>query len=119
MHDFVVREGQNVVFAERVGDGKRQFVVHALAEERVGLDVRQRVVHPAHIPLVVEAQSAEGRRHRHHRERRAFFRDHDHAGVSGQHRFIQGLQKVHRFQVDFAAELVALPLALSAVVIEV
>src|SRR5437868_12990815 len=35
VHDFVVREGQNEIFAERVDERKSNFVVFVLAVDRI------------------------------------------------------------------------------------
>lgn len=75
VHDFVVRKRQYIIFAVCVRQCERQFVVHFLPEKRIGLDIRQGIVHPTHIPLEIEAQPADVGRHRYHRIRRAFFRN--------------------------------------------
>ena len=45
------------------------------------LQVLQRVVHPAHVPLEAEAEAAEIRRPRHHRPGRGFLGDGLHVGM--------------------------------------
>ena len=58
MHHFVVADGQHKVLAERIEEAEGNLVVVACAEERIGLHVAEHVVHPAHVPLEVEAQAA-------------------------------------------------------------
>ena len=55
VHDFIVADGQDEILAERVEEAERDLVVVARTEERVGLHVAEHVVHPAHVPLEVEA----------------------------------------------------------------
>ena len=58
VHDLVVRKRQNVIFRERIHEREGDLVMHVLTEERVGRAVAQHVVHPAHVPLKVEAETA-------------------------------------------------------------
>ena len=64
MDDLVVRQRQDEVLAERVDEAERQLVVVVAAVDRVLLEVLQRVVHPAHVPLEAEAEAADVRRPR-------------------------------------------------------
>ena len=59
MDDLVVRERQDEVLAEGVDQAEGQLVVVVAAVDRVLLEVRQRVVHPAHVPLEAEAEAAD------------------------------------------------------------
>ena len=70
VHDLVVRIGEDEVFRKSVHHGKRQLIVAALAEQRIGREIVERIVHVAHVPLEAEAESADGGRHSHHRIRR-------------------------------------------------
>ena len=60
MHDFVVREGKHEVLAERrrAANVKVMLVVETPVHG-VHLRVTQRIVHPAHVPLKAEAETAE------------------------------------------------------------
>ena len=80
VHDLVVRERQDEVLRERVHERERDQVVVVAAIQRVERHVAQRVVHPAHVPLEVEAEAAEVHRPRHAGERRGFLRHRQHAG---------------------------------------
>jgi hypothetical protein len=61
VHDLVVRERQDEVLGERVHERERQLVVMPAAVDRLVLEVRERVVHPAHVPLEAEPEPAEVR----------------------------------------------------------
>ena len=58
VHDFVVRQRQNEVLGECVVQAEQDLVVMMLAVDRILADVVQRVVHPAHVPFVAEAEAA-------------------------------------------------------------
>ena len=65
MHDLVMAQRQNKSFGEAIGHGEGQLIVVIGAEWEIRLTVFQRIVHPAHVPLIVEAQTAGGRVPRH------------------------------------------------------
>src|SRR5258707_589781 len=53
--DLVVRERQHEVFGESVEHGEGELVLVVLAMDRVGGEISEGVVHPAHVPLETEA----------------------------------------------------------------
>ena len=53
--DFVVADGQHKILAESVEEAESDLAMVASTEERVGLHVAEHIVHPAHVPLEVEA----------------------------------------------------------------
>ncbi|MNI61283.1 hypothetical protein D3C73_1165460 [compost metagenome] len=55
---FVVANGQQEVLREGVDQGERDGAVVPFAVDGVFGDVLERVVHPAHVPLETEAESA-------------------------------------------------------------
>ncbi len=61
VHDLVVRERQDEVLRERVDQREGQVPVVVPAEDRILLHVLQGVVHPPHVPLVGEPETAEVR----------------------------------------------------------
>ena len=75
VHDFIVRQRKHEVLGERVHHAERQIVVVILAMDGIVREVAQRVVHPPHVPLHAESQSAHIRRPRHHRPRRRLLGD--------------------------------------------
>ena len=57
MHNFVVRQRQHKVLVECVDQAKGHLAMVVSAMNGVTRHVGQRIVHPAHIPLVVKAQA--------------------------------------------------------------
>ena len=89
VHDLIVRERQDVVFGKGVHEREGDLVVHVLAEERVRRAVAQHVVHPAHVPLEVEAQTAVVTRLGHHRPCGGLLGDHHNVRMIGQDVFVE------------------------------
>lgn len=81
MHDLVVAQRADKVLGKGVHNGEREQAVVAGAPRKIGLHVVQGVVHPAHIPLVVETQAAVLRRIGHERPRGGLLGHHHHVGV--------------------------------------
>ena len=81
VHDLVVAQRADEVLGKGVHDGEREQPVVAGAPRKIGLHVVQGVVHPAHVPLVVEAQAAVLRRIGHERPRGGLLGHHHHVGV--------------------------------------
>ena len=81
------------------------------APRKIGLHVVQGVVHPAHVPLVVEAQAAVLRRIGHERPRSGFLGHHHHVGVVGLHGAVDLTDKRTGVQVLLGSVLVELLLA--------
>ena len=117
--DLVVADGQHKVLAEGIEEAEGDFVVVACAEERVGLHVAEHIVHPAHVPLEVEAEASVRSRLCDHRPCGGLLRDHVFVGVAAQNRVVELLQEGHCLKVLLAAVLVRLPLALLAVVVQI
>ena len=80
MHDLVVAERQDEALVVRVQQRERHLVVVVATVDRVEGHVAERVVHPAEVPLVTEAQPARRCRRRHARPRRRLLGDHQHVG---------------------------------------
>ena len=119
VHDLVVGKRQDEVFAERVQHRERDVVVVPLPVDRVLVGVVQHVVHPAHVPLVGEAQTAQVHRPADPRKRRGLLRRRDRARMIAVRQRVQLLQEADGVEVFVAAELVGDPLALVARVVEV
>ena len=119
MHDLVVRQRQHEVLAERVHQAEGELVVVVAAVDRILLEVAERVVHPAHVPLEAEAEAAEVGRPRHARPGRGLLGDRHGAGVAAVDHLVELLEERDRVEVLAPAELVRQPLALLARVVEV
>src|SRR5680860_734888 len=83
------------------------------------LEVVERVVHPAHVPLEAETEAPQVDRTAHSRPRGRFLGDHHHAGVLTVDDGVQLLEEVDRLEVFAPPELVRDPVALLAGVVEV
>ena len=88
------------------------------AEQRVGCGVRQRVVHPAHIPLEGKPKPTAVKRG-HIAPRGGFLRDHHHIRIPVADGAVQFAEKGDCFQIPVVAVNVWRPLAGLAVVIEI
>ena len=119
VHHLVVADGQHKVFAEGVEEAEGDLAVVAGPEERVGAHVADHVVHPAHVPLEVEAQAPILGGLGDQRPCGGFLGDHELFGVAAQDGAVQLAQKGDGLQVLLAAVPVGLPLAVPAVVVEV
>ncbi len=119
VHDLVVAERQHEVLAPRVDQAEREVVVVPRAVHGRLAEVLERVVHPAHVPLLAEAQAAVVDRPRHAAPRRRLLGDGEDAGdVAVQHR-VHLPQEVDGLEVLPPAVAVGDPLALLAGVVEV
>ena len=119
MHDLVVRQRQDEVLGERVDQREGQLVVVVAAVDRVVLEVLERVVHPAHVPLEAEAEPAQVGRPRDARPRGRLLGRRDHARLAREQHLVELLEELDGVEVLAAAELVRHPLALLARVVEV
>ena len=111
MHDLVVAQRANKVLGKGVHDGEREQPVVAGAPRKIGLHVVQGVVHPAHVPLVVEAQAAVLRRVGHERPRGGLLSHHHHVREVGLHGAVDLTDKRAGVQVLLGTVLVELLLA--------
>ena len=119
VHDLVVRQGQHEVLAEGIHKGERDLVLIPLAVDGVEAHVREHVVHPAHVPLVVESHAAHVDGLRDQRPCRRLFGDHQSVGMELEDRLVELLDEVHGFQVARVSVLVRLPLAVLPAVVQV
>ena len=120
VHHLVVGEGQDVVLAEGVEQAEGDLVVMVFAVDGIELDVGQDVVHPAHVPLEAEAQSAQVGGCGHHGEGGALLGDHHQAGEIVVYGLVEAAQEVDAVQILPPAEAVGdvLPRSLAEVVID-
>ena len=90
-----------------------------LAEQRVQRHVAEHIVHPSHVPFVIESQSADVDGLGHERPGRRFFGNHQGLRVFLEDGRIEMAQEVDGFQVFPAAVLIGLPVAVGMAVIEI
>ena len=119
MHHLVVGQGQDEVLRESVHQREGDVLVVELPEVGVQLHVMGDVVHPAHVPLQVEAQAALVHRVGHQGPGGGLLGDHQHVGVGDKDVGVEGAQEVDGLQILVAAVLVGHPLAALAAVVQV
>ncbi len=119
VHHFVVRDRQHELLRPRVNERERDQRVMVATVDRVECRVPQRVVHPAHVPLEVEAEAAEVRGLRDAGERRRLFGEHHRARVILPHSGVQLTQEIDGVEVLAAAIAVRHPLPGLAAVVQV
>ena len=119
VHHLIVADGQHKVLAEGVEEAEGDLVVVAGTEKRVGLHVAEHVVHPAHVPLEIEAKAAVRSRLCDHGPCGGLFCDHVLVRMTAQHGVVQLAQEGNGLQIFLAAILVGLPFALLAVIVQI
>ena len=119
MHDLVMADRQNEVFGEGIVQTKGHLVVMVGTVDRVFADVFERIVHPAHVPLEAEPQTARIDRGRDAGIGRAFLGHRHDARVVAIGRGVHPAKHVDGFVILAPAVLVRHPFALRARVIAV
>ena len=117
--DLVMRNGENVVLRETVEERERQLVVVERPVDGVEGDVAEHIVHPAHVPLEVESQTADVGGFGDHGPCCGFLCDHEDVRIPGECRLIQMPQEVYRLQVLVTAVNVGTPFAVLPVVVQI
>ncbi|MPM58991.1 hypothetical protein SDC9_105828 [bioreactor metagenome] len=119
MHDLVVADRQDEVLRVLVDHRERHVVVVVLPVDRLVLQVAERVVHPAHVPLEAEAQSALVDRLGDPREGGRLLGDHHAARLALVEVAVDVAQEVDGLEVLVAAVLVGDPLPVLTGVVQV
>jgi len=119
VHHFVVGQRQHEMLLKGVPDAERELVVVVGTVDRIAGEVAQGVVHPAHVPLHAEAETAEVGRTRHHGPGGGLLGDHLGIRKVLVNRAVELTQEVHRLEVFAAAVAIGDPFALPAAVIEI
>ena len=119
VHDLIVRERQDEVLGECVHEREGEFVLIPLAVDRVEAHIVEHVVHPTHVPLVVEPHAAHVDGLGDQRPRGGLLSDHECLRMILEDRLVEFLQELHRLEIARVAVFVWLPLAVLASVVEV
>ena len=119
VHDLVMRQRQDEIFREGVVQAEQDLAVMMLAVDRILADVVQRVVHPAHVPFVAEAEPAIFDRARHLRPGGGFFRGRGGLRKSGEHLGVEAAQEFDGLEIFAAAIFVRNPAAGGPAVVEI
>ena len=85
----------------------------------VKTEVTQNVVHPAHIPFEVKAESAHINRFRIHRPGGAFLGYHHNVRKFRKNMLVERLQEFNRFKIFTSAVFICNPFAVLAVIVKV
>ncbi len=119
VHHFIVGERQHEAFVECVHQPEGELAMVMRTFGRIALHVAQRVVHPAHVPFVREAQAAIADRGGHARPGGRFFGDGEHAGELRGDVAVELAQERDRLQILAAAMRVGHPLAFGTAVVAI
>ena len=112
-------EHQNEIFGIGVNHAEGNQIVVVFAVDGFVLHVREEVVHPAHVPLVMETEAAAFGGPCDARETRGFFGDENRMGGKTSHDAVQVLEKFQSVVVDVAAVLIRDPFAVFFAVVQV
>ena len=119
VHHFIVGEGEHIVFAVVVPHTEGDVVLVELAEPGVHAEIVEHIVHPAHIPLQVEAETPHVSRPRNHRPGSGFFGNGEDTGEVAENRMVDLAQEVGCFDIFPTPVLVGDPLPFFPAVVEV
>ena len=119
VHDLIMGKGEDEVLGKGVHHRERQLVVVVLAEVGIELQIVERVMHEAHVPLEAEAETAVIGRLCHAGVGGRLLRNRHAAGPCREQGRVELLQKGDRAEVDVAAVAVGCPLAVAPGVVEV
>ncbi len=114
-----MRDRKHKILGEGVEEREGQAVVIELSEQTVEREIAQAVVHPAHIPFEVEAETAEIDRFRHHRPGGALLGYHHDVAVLAEYSLIELFYKCHGFEILSPAVGVRTPFAVLTPVVEI
>ena len=97
---FVVGKRQQVVRIIVIRHGEGELVIAASPEQRIDAEIVERVVHPSHIPLIIEAQPAVFRVFRDSRKAGGILGGKDGGGVEFFQSAVHVFEKFHCIRVD-------------------
>ncbi len=119
VNHFVVGNRQDKILVKRIEQTKRKQAVMILTIDRIFADIAQSIVHPAHIPLITEPETAHRSRARNHRPCGRLLGTGTGAAVQTINQFVHSPQKGDCFQIFVTAVNVGNPLAGIAGIIEI
>ena len=119
MNDLVVRDGQDKVLRESVHHRECDILMMMLPEEGVQLEIVAHIIHPAHVPLEIEAQSANLRGTADQGPGGGFLGNHHNAGLYGKCHSVQFPEEIDGLQVLMPAVDIGGPSAALPVIIQV
>ena len=119
MDHFIMGQGQHKVLRKSVHEGEGELILVPFAIDRIQAHIIQHVVHPAHIPFVIEAHAACVYRLGNQRPGCGFLRDHQRVGMILEYGLIQLLDEIHGFQIARIPVFIRLPFPVLPGVIQI
>ena len=119
VHHFIVGKCKHKMFGEGIHQREGQKVVIIRTIDRIHREVSDRVVHPAHVPLEGEAQTAVLRLACDLRPCGGFLGDHHRVWIILVDSGVEHLEELNGFEVLVSAVDIGHPFAVVAVVVEV
>ena len=93
--------------------------MYVFSEKRIGRNIFEHIVCPAHIPFEVKAETSVRNGLCHHRPRRRFLRYHQRIRKFGKHGGVQFFEKRHRLVIVISAVNIRYPFAGRTVVVQI
>ena len=119
VHHLVMRQRQDEVLAEGIEQAEGEPVVMVAPVDGIARHVVERVMHPAHVPFVAEAQAAEMNRMRHARPGSRLLGDRHRTGIGGIELGVHLAQEFYRLDILAPAMDVGDPFARRTGIVEV
>ena len=114
-----MRDRQDIVLGKGIEKRESELIVIEGPIYGVEGHIAQHIVHPAHVPFEVEAQSADIRWLCDQRPCSGLLGYHKSVGVLAEHSFIEVLEELYRFKVLIAAIYVSNPFTRFPVIIKI
>ena len=119
MHYLVMGQRQYEILAESIHHGEGNLVMMPLSVDRIKAEIAKGIIHPAHVPLVVEAHAAHVDRLGDVRPGGGLLGNHQCLRILPEYGLIQLVEEINSLQIAVAAVLVGLPLALLPAIVQI
>ena len=120
VNNLIMRNRKNKVLRKRINKTERELILMPVSPQRIFAKIGKRVVHPAHIPLIVKAKTVIlNRVTRNVCPRSTLLGNHHSFGVQSVHSGVELLEEINGNEVLSSAVLVRNPLAVLAVIVKV
>ena len=119
MDDLIVAQHQDELLRGSIAHTEGHLVMCTLPEVRIQLHIVEEVMHPAHVPLIGEAEAVILRCRRHLRPCGRLLCDDDRAILPAEDDGVQMLEELDGLEVSVSAVLIRYPLAILAAIVEV
>ena len=119
VNHLIVGEYQHKILAVGIQHGKCQLPIIVFPEKRVAPHVVGKIIHPAHVPLIVKSQAALFRIACNHWPCSGLLRDDDRAVLSALEYGIQMLQELHCLQILIASVYIRHPFTVILPIVQI